>query len=260
MIHDTWAWPTKEQRKLWQYDTTYEEIGIDYFRNIMTHLWRCTEIQGKNKPDMQKSKPKRNGDHVLVFLAKLITNLFITEQLPVAEFPLHGRNGITAQARIYSFGRDSQNSHSSSFISWMASTLHNNNSSATNSDDQNAAADSTSSPSSPESIWQDISIEIETTSADTIVFDAVPKKIKEKLTWHTKIPPIGWGLCVEERFAVPWQVTVLVSLLAIAGIAFGIGWSTSHDFDGFSVAGVTIAVSTLIYTLWTVMAKSQSSL
>jgi len=254
-MHDTWAWPTKEQRKLWQYDTTYEEIGIDYFRNIMTHLWRCTETKKKrNETDMQNPATRRNRDGVLVFLAKLITNLFITEQLPIAEFPLHGRNGITAQARIYSFGRDSQNSHSSSFISWMASTLYSNRTNS-NSDDQNPAADPT-----PSSLWQDISIEIETTSADTIVFDAVPKKIKEKLTWHTKIPPIGWGLCVEERFAVPWQVTVLVSLLAIAGIAFGIIWSTSHDFDGFSVAGVTIAVSTLIYTLWTVMAKSQSSL
>jgi hypothetical protein len=101
--------------------------------------------------------------------------------------------------------------------------------------------------------------EVDLDPSECWVFHSTPKKLKEKLTWTSgHCPPPGWGICVEEKFSVPWYVIAFLSLIPTITIGFAVGWWVHHGPTTFGVASAVIGWLSFIFTLWVAISKDQN--
>jgi hypothetical protein len=100
-------------------------------------------------------------------------------------------------------------------------------------------------------------IEIDLSPSQYWLFHSLPKKVEVKLTWPPECyqPPPGWGICVEEGFAIPWYVFVLLLVVPVASMCFAIGWWVAHGPTMFDVAAAAIGAMSFVFAIWVAVVK-----
>ncbi|KAN0112417.1 hypothetical protein V8E51_005368 [Hyaloscypha variabilis] len=86
----------------------------------------------------------------------------------------------------------------------------------------------------------------------------IPKKLNIQLTPASQPIPRGWGVLIEESFAIHWSFIAFVYALPGGFAVFSLVWTFKHGFTLWTIAGWILTICTGFANL--VMAKKQTKL
>jgi len=242
-ISDTWAaennWTWPYQTPGWECRT--KEIPVEIFDQQMLHYWKSP---GPSHQATSRAKATR----------KRKWGIYRSSRLPLREQDLKEQPlsfsrilSVLASALSPSFAPpdNSSTKHRSIFqhlrLFRRASTSQ-----------STANYPSQTMPSNTEP-----PIEVDLSPSQYWLFHALPKKVEGKLTWPPECyqPPPGWGICVEEGFAIPWYVFVLLLVVPVASLCFAVAWWALHGPTMFDVAAAAIGAMSFVFAVWVAVVR-----
>jgi hypothetical protein len=233
---NNWTWPN--QTPGWECQT--QEIPIEIFDQQMLHYWKSS---GPGHQTISRAKAKRQK-----------WGIYRTSSLPLREQDL--KEQPSSFSRLLSILASSL---SPSFIP-QENTSTKSRSIFHTLRSFRRAFTSKSAPttlSQASTLETEPPIEIDLSPSQYWLFHSLPKKVEEKLTWPPDCyqPPPGWGICVEEGFAIPWYVFVLLLVVPVASMCVAIGWWVTHRSIIIDVTSAAIGGMSFVFAIWVAVVK-----